>query len=625
MSISTMTWRIVRVMGASDWREDVDALHELEVVPAWRTAWICILNVLRTVTEAFGLVMIWPILEFVEKQGQVQVLAEKSEMWRILIGGFGLVGLPVTLETLSGAVLLLILLRQFVAYLSIIETNCLKEDVGLALREKLFSALLATKATYLSQLGSGRFIALIGEQSSHSAATLRNLINLVSIYVTVGSYLGVLVGTAPTATAVAALFGGILVWAMRPLQQHAKRLSRQVVGGQVELNQFVAERYRNWRLLKLSGSTGRETVACIETAGRLVGANVKATRAAAQIQLYIVPAIAAFALAGLWMAVNVLTLTLSDITLFMLVVFRLLPVLTAYLNTRQGLANTSVALHYLRDQHRLALQQIETDAGTQQFTDLRWEIRFDQVTVQYPGRDMPALNRVDAVIPARSITAITGPSGSGKSTLVDLVPRLIEPAIGGVTVDGTPLADFTLSSLRRRIAYVSQEPILFDGTVADNVRYGLNDVTEEQVREACRLANLDEFVASLPSGYDTMIGEGGRTLSGGQRQRLALARIFLSDATLLVLDEPTSALDLDSEMRIREALDTLRRVRAVTIVVIAHRLFTIKAADHLIVIKDGKVIEEGSPAELAAGDGWFSRILGKDESLEAEDSADSIS
>lgn len=615
--MTTWVWRVVRRMGGSDWREDVDALHELGVVPAWRTAWICILNVLRTVTEAFGLVMIWPILEFVEKQGQVQVLAEKSEMWRILIGGFGLVGLPVTLETLSGVVLLLILLRQVVAYLSVIETNSLKENVGLALRKKLFSTLLDTKATYLSQLGSGRFIALIGEQSGHSAATLRNLINLFSIYVTVGSYLIVLMGTAPTATLVAALFGGMLIWAMRPLQQRAKHLSKQVVGGQVELSQFAAERYRNWRLLKLSGSAGRETVACLDIAGRLVGANVKATRAAAQIQLYIVPAIAAFALIGLWLAVKVLTLTLADITLFILVVFRLLPVLTAFLNTRQGLANTSVALHYLRDQLRLAVEQAETDGGRFQFSNLEKEIRFDHVTVQYPGRDIPALDSVSAMIPARSITAITGPSGSGKSTLVDLVPRLITPAFGCVTVDGTPLEEFTLDSLRRRVAYVSQEPILFDGTVAENVRYGRDDVSDELVREACRLANLHEFVDGLPNSYDTKIGESGRALSGGQRQRLALARIFLSDATLLVLDEPTSALDLDSEISIRNALDTLCRVREVTIVVIAHRLFTIKSADHLIVIKDGRVIEEGRPAQLAASNGWFRQMLAKDESMEA--------
>jgi subfamily B ATP-binding cassette protein MsbA len=620
MRLGHASWRTVRLMGGRDWREDVDALHELEVVPPWRTAWICILNVLRTVTEAFGLVMIWPILEFVEKQGQVQVLAEKSEMWRILIGGFGLFGLPVTLETLSGAVLVLILLRQFVAYLSIIETNSLKEDVGLALRKKLFSTLLDTKASYLSQLGSGRFIALIGEQSGHSAATLRNLINLFSIYFTVASYLVVLLGTAPKATLIASLFGGLLVWAMRPLQQRAKHLSMQVVGGQVELSQFAAERYRNWRLLKLSGSAGRETTACIDIAGRLVGANVNATRAAAQIQLYVVPAIAAFSLIGLWLAVKVLSLTLADITLFIIVVFRLLPVLTAYLNTRQGLANTSVALHYLRDQARLAGEHAELDGGKLKFSNLEKEIRFANVKVHYPGRDVPALDSVSATIPARSITAITGPSGSGKSTLVDLVPRLIVPSSGFVTVDGKSLDDFTLDSLRRRVAYVSQEPILFDGTVAENVRYGRDDVSDEEVREACRLAVLDDFVMGLPSGYETKVGESGRALSGGQRQRLALARIFLSDATLLILDEPTSALDLNSEVSIREALDNVCRIRQITIVVIAHRLFTIKSADHLIVIKDGKVIEEGSPAQLAATDGWFQQMLAKDESIEGRNS-----
>jgi subfamily B ATP-binding cassette protein MsbA len=620
MNMHALSWRLVRLIGGKDWREDVDALHELGVVPAWRTTWICILNVLRTVTEAFGLVMIWPILEFVEKQGQIQVLAEKSKMWRSLIDIFGTAGLPVTLETLSGAVLLLILLRQLVAYLSVIGTNSLKEDVGLALRKKLFSTLLDTKATYLSQLGSGRFIALIGEQSGHSAATLRNLINLFSIYVTVGSYLIVLLGTAPTATFVAGIFGGILILLMQPLQQRAKQLSKLIVGGQVELGQFTAERYRNWRLLKLSGSEGRETISCMAIADRLVGANVNATRAAAQIQLYIVPAIAAFALSGLWFAVNILTLTLSDITLFIIVIFRLLPVLTSYLNTRQGLANTSVALHYLRDQLRLAVDQLEVDVGTKEFRKLEREIRFSDVTVFYPGRDTPALNSVSAVIPSHSITAITGPSGSGKSTLVDLLPRLIVPASGCIVIDETPLNEFALKSVRDRIAYVSQEPILFDGTVSDNVKYGKSDVSDEQVREACRLANIDKFIEALPYKYKTKIGENGRALSGGQRQRLALARIFLSDATLLILDEPTSALDLESEINIRDALDTLCKVRELTIVVIAHRLFTVKSANHLIVIKDGCVVQQGRPVDLATRDGWFREMLESDQMKNAPES-----
>lgn len=612
MDMSYWSWRVVRLMGSRDWREDVDALHDLGVVPVWRTAWICTLNVLRTVTEAFGLVMIWPILEFVEKRGQVEALSDKSEMWRMLIGSFKTIGLPVTLETLSGAVLALILIRQFVAYLSVIETNSLKEDVGLALRKKLFSTLLNTKASHLSQIGSGRFIAIIGEQSGHSAATLRNLVNLFSIYVTIGSYFFVLLGTAPIATIVVVLFGATLIWVMRPLQQRAKTLSRQVVGGQVALNQFVSERYRNWRLLKLSGSAERETDACLEIAGGLVAANVNATRAAAQIQLYIVPAIAAFALIGLWIAVKVLALTLADITLFILVVFRLLPVLTAYLNTRQGQANTSVALHYLRDQIDIAIREIEIDRGIKKFERLEREIRLDNVTVVYPGRDLPALDRVSAGIPAGQITAITGPSGAGKSTLVDLVPRLISPTTGKVTADEISLDEFTLDSLRCRIAFVSQEPILFDGSVADNVRYGKENVSEDQVREACRLANLHDFITELPYGYNTKIGENGRALSGGQRQRLVLARIFLSDATVLILDEPTSALDLNSEIAIREALDAHCRIRGATIVVIAHRLFTIKSADHLIVIQDGRVIEEGPPAQLANGEGWYRMILDKD-------------
>jgi ATP-binding cassette subfamily B protein len=158
--------------------------------------------------------------------------------------------------------------------------------------------------------------------------------------------------------------------------------------------------------------------------------------------------------------------------------------------------------------------------------------------------------------------------------------------------------------------------------MADNVRYGRTGVSDDEVREACRFANIHEFIVALPCGYETRIGESGRALSGGQRQRLALARIFLSNETLLILDEPTSALDLDSEIHVRKALDTLCRVREVTIIIIAHRLFTIKSANHLIVIKDGRVIEQGRPADLAFRDGWFREMLEKDQVENSPDSMD---
>lgn len=610
--LAHVLYRVSRLMGGPDWREDVDALHELQVVPAFQTAWICILNVIRTLTEAFSLVLLWPILQFIESNGDVASLAAKSRMWEYMVAGFAVVGIPITLGTLSGAVFALITLRQVVNYASLIGTNQLKESVSLKLRSKLFAAVLQTRASYLSSLGTGHFTALIGEQPSSAAAVLRNLVTLFSIYVTLASYLSVLLTTAPIPTLLVGVFAGVVVWLMRPLHVRAKKLSRSANAGSITLNQFAAERYKNWRLLKLAHSLKHETEQCHNVTFAVISANIAAVRAAGQIQLYLVPGVAAFALGSLWFAITVLGLTLAQVTLFVIVVLRLLPVLTSFLNTRQGLANVSVALHHVRDRHREALAEREADQGTAEFTELSQGIAFRGVSVHYPNRPSAALEEIDITIPAHRMTAITGPSGSGKSTLVDLIPRMLEPSGGSITLDGRPLTEFSLGSLRGRIAYVSQEPILFDGSVLDNVRYGRQDVTEEAAREACRLAAAEEFILALPDGYQTAIGEGGRSLSGGQRQRLALARIFLSDASILILDEPTSALDLDSELQIRNALETLRRMRQLTIIVIAHRLFTIRSADQLVVIKDGKVVEQGAPAQLAQGDGWYGRVLRQD-------------
>lgn len=604
--------RGIRRLGGLDWREDVDVLAELKVVPGRLTAWVVVLNILRTVTETFGLVMIWPILQFMESRGDVEALAAKSRLWRLLVDGFGLLHVPINLATLSGVVLALILLRQAVGYVCLVETSRLKEDVSVLLRRRLFASLTAAEAQHLGGLGTGRFTAVLGEQASLAATVLRNLVTMFSIYFTIAANLALLVAAAPMATLVTVVFGLFIVRVMRPLWLRAKKMSKKTVQGQIELNQFTAERYKNWRLLKLSGMAEVEADQCAAHARRLSSFNIEAIKAAGKIQLYLVPAAAIFALAGLWLAVEALQMSLSDINLFLLVVFRLLPVVTSYLNTRQGLANASVALHHVRDTLFEAEARREADSGSTPLNDVRDGIRFEAVGVTYPGRTEPALEQLSLLIPAGKMTAITGPSGAGKSTLVDLIPRLLEPNQGRITIDGRPLRDFQLASLRSRIAYVSQEPILFDGSVTDNVRYGRGDISDAAIREACQLANAEEFILQLPEGYNSHIGESGRSLSGGQRQRLALARIFLSDAAILILDEPTSALDIDSELHVRQAVERLRDKKHLTIIVIAHRLFTIRSADQLLVMRGGRLIQQGAPKDLAVEEGWFARINQED-------------
>jgi subfamily B ATP-binding cassette protein MsbA len=225
-------------------------------------------------------------------------------------------------------------------------------------------------------------------------------------------------------------------------------------------------------------------------------------------------------------------------------------------------------------------------------------LRYEDVTFTYAAGTAPVLHGLSAQIAAGEIVALVGPSGAGKTTIVNLVPRFYEPQSGRVTLDGFDLGRLKLSELRDAIAIVPQEPLLFSGTVAENIRYGRLGATQAEIEEAAREANAEEFILDLPLGYDTPVGDRGTRLSGGQRQRISIARAVLRDPRILILDEATSALDSHSERLIESALDRLLPGR--TTLIVAHRLSTIRRADKILYIEAGRVVESGSHEELLA-------------------------
>jgi subfamily B ATP-binding cassette protein MsbA len=249
----------------------------------------------------------------------------------------------------------------------------------------------------------------------------------------------------------------------------------------------------------------------------------------------------------------------------------------------------------------------EIDTGIKTLARARGDVTYAQVSFRYDAGNGPALRKVSLDIPAGTTVALVGQSGSGKSTLVSLLPRFYDAEEGAVLLDGEDVRRYTLHDLRRQISLVSQDVVLFDDTIANNIAYGaLAQSPRDAVERAAQAAYVAEFAAALPQGLDTRIGERGALLSGGQRQRIAIARALLKDAPVLILDEATSALDTESERRIQAALTELMRGR--TTLVIAHRLSTIENADRIVVLRAGEIVETGTHAELLARGGYYSSL-----------------
>jgi ABC-type multidrug transport system fused ATPase/permease subunit len=235
----------------------------------------------------------------------------------------------------------------------------------------------------------------------------------------------------------------------------------------------------------------------------------------------------------------------------------------------------------------------------------RGEIAFEGVAFGYDP-DLPVLRDINFNIDPGQMVGIVGPTGSGKSTVVSLLPRFRDRDAGLITIDGVDICDYKLHGLRCQIGFVLQDTVLVRGTVRDNIAFGRPDATEDEIINAAKLGNADEFISRMPDGYDSMIGDRGKTLSGGQRQRIGIARALIRDNPILILDEPTAALDAESEESVIEALERLMEGR--TVITIAHRLSTLRNADRIIVIKDGVVAEQGTPTDLIALGGVYAEL-----------------
>ena len=480
--------------------------------------------------------------------------------------------------------------------------------VVMDLREAMFARLMMLPNAFFDRQSTGMLVSRISFNAMQvSEAATHVLTVLVRDSLAIIGLLAWMFYLEWTLTLVALITGPMVVYIARYFSRRLRQMSHrvqdnmgaithvveEVLGGQQVVRVFGGEQHEQHRFGRVANDARRFSVKFAMAAA----ATAPVSQFVTSIGLATILYVAAHRSAGGDMSVG----TFVSFFTAMGMLFSPLKRLTG-VNARlqKGIAAAQSVFELIDETG-------EPDEGVMELGRARGELAFENVSFAYPGETASAINDIDFAIAPGQTVALVGASGSGKSTLVKLVPRLYAATAGRVLVDGEEIGAYTLSSLRRNVALVSQDVILFNDTVANNIAYGpLRETPREAIVEAARAAHSLEFIEALPQGFETVLGERGMRLSGGQRQRIAIARAFLKDAPILVLDEATSALDSETERHIQAALDALRRDR--TTMVIAHRLSTVERADRIIVMTQGRIVETGTHASLLAGGGVYAGL-----------------
>lgn len=506
------------------------------------------------------------------------------------------------------AVMGVFLIRAIAAYVNETTSTWLSGTVVETMRIEMFNKLLRMPVQYYDDSNSGRMISRIVYDATQITEAGFNVITVtVKDGLTIVGLLCLLFYTNWQLTLFCFFTLPFVLVLVQVMSKRLRRLNKNNQEQYGQMTQIVTEAVQGQKIVKLLEGYDYETNRLASSVKSIKDNAVRQSGTSSLnsgVSQFLVAVALSFILYFATTRSRADGFTAGGFVSFITAMIMILQPMKRITNVTQslqrGLASAESVFAFLDEKE-------EFDEGSAVIQRSRGEIAFNNVTFRYPTSERDILSDINLSINSGETVALVGSSGSGKTTLANLIPRFYLPESGAISVDGNLLNQVKLQSLRENISLVSQEVVLFNDSVFNNIAYGSNDkFTKEEVYAAANLANATEFIAQLPNGFQTEIGENGTRLSGGQKQRLAIARAILKNAPILILDEATSALDNQSEKLVQEALDRLMENR--TTVVIAHRLSTIQHADKIVVMEQGKIVEVGKHDELLAKGGVYSNL-----------------
>jgi subfamily B ATP-binding cassette protein MsbA len=594
----------------------------------WRMAGTIACNIVAAALDVFSFTLLVPFLNALFGEAQLIPKTAPSFVSRLddrLVGSFlnpaDRLG---SVETMMVAIIAIVALKNVFVWLGGQLGASLQENVTRDLRDGVFRHLQRLPLSYFQRTKTGQIISRVLSDTEQTKALITELVtrSLQNVAQIIGTIV-ILLNYSLKLTFVALVIAPLLTLSLQPVLRKLRKGHRRLRGDYGEITSVLQEVVSGVRLVKSFRGEPYEDRRFTEASHRYSSGMVRITRIAFLSQPMTELIGTTVAMLILWIGAREVlsgshTMDSATLITFMIMVMRLLPPLKQLSQAPTTAQQSFASAERLFEVLDLPTEQ-QLDRGTRDAASLRDSIAFDDVSFSYG--DEPVLRGVTFTARRGEVIALVGASGAGKSTLVDLIPRFYEPSGGRILLDGVDTREIRLLSLRGLTGIVSQDTVLFNDSVRNNIAYGSAErFTDVQIEGAARAANAHSFISELPQGYDTVLGERGTRLSGGQRQRLAIARALLTDPPILILDEATSALDTESERLVQEAIDRLLAGR--TVFVIAHRLSTVVNADQILVLDRGEIIERGTHSDLLSQHGTYHRLHAAQLRQEEPDAAD---